>query len=539
MGRRWYVILLAACAGAMLLLASPAAAQLNQVLHNDGWILAAAHSSGLEGSIWRTDLWIYGRTYSDLSVTLQLCEADQDNTSAESFTVTTTGGQRVIYIEDVVDHFLNVGDGSWMGAIHYTASPDVQVWARVYSVSPDGTESYGQLIEGIPTAHMSVNQEALGGADFQQWIFAAKHTADGRYRVNVGVVNPTAATVNVRVSIFAATGNWPSTGAIERWFTLQPYSMHQLTDPFAEAAGGEWSDFQIRVICYGEGGGAFAYASVVDNETNDAFFVRGVKTLSQTEQAGLGCTEHTDGWLLATARAPGYEGSIWRTDLWIRTASDVAPTVQLAFCESGEDGTDAPTYQLETVPGQYTYYIEDAVEHFLHVGSDPWLGAIHYTASADVQVWARVYSVTPDGAATYGQLIEGIPTADRSPASGAVSSTAEYQWMAAAKHTADGRFRANLGIVNPTAIACRYAITVYDTEGALDATIETAIVPPFSMIQLSDPLSDLDGGEWSEKEIRVLPSTPGGGGFAYLSVVDNATNDAYFVRGIKRMSYGG
>jgi len=32
-------------------------AQLNQALHQDGWILAAAHAPGLHGSIWRTDLW--------------------------------------------------------------------------------------------------------------------------------------------------------------------------------------------------------------------------------------------------------------------------------------------------------------------------------------------------------------------------------------------------------------------------------------------------------------------------------------------------
>jgi hypothetical protein len=31
----------------------------------------------------------------------------------------------------------------------------------------------------------------------------------------------------------------------------------------------------------------------------------------------------------------------------------------------------------------------------------------------------------------------------------------------------------------------------------------------------------------------------GTGAFGYLSVVDNATNDAYFVRGIKRMTYPG
>jgi len=41
---------------ALAVAAHPAFAQLNQTLHTDGWILAAAHAPGLQGAIWRTDL---------------------------------------------------------------------------------------------------------------------------------------------------------------------------------------------------------------------------------------------------------------------------------------------------------------------------------------------------------------------------------------------------------------------------------------------------------------------------------------------------
>lgn len=58
-----------------------------------------------------------------------------------------------------------------------------------------------------------------------------------------------------------------------------PYSMVQLNDPFADLMDGEWNNVMIRVIGYNEGNGTFAYASVVANTTNDAFFIRGVKRL--------------------------------------------------------------------------------------------------------------------------------------------------------------------------------------------------------------------------------------------------------------------
>jgi len=261
----WAVVAVIATA-----LAAPAAAQLNQPLHRDGWLLAAAHAPGKNGSIWRTDLWVVAPDTA--TVTLYFCKADQDNSGARGFQLTAVAGQRVYYVEDVVDHFLDLQGGSWLGAIHYTASSDVQVWARVYSISPDGTASYGQLVEGIPTVDMSPDNDPWNSHDPQR-VIAARHTADGRFRVNVGIVNPTAIASTYSLRMYNADGN----GGTSTSWEVPAYSMKQLLDPFAGFDGGEWSDKTIRVVCETEGGGAFAYASTVDNATNDAFFARGVK----------------------------------------------------------------------------------------------------------------------------------------------------------------------------------------------------------------------------------------------------------------------
>ena len=63
-------------------LSMPASAQLNKTQHADGWILAAAHAPGLQGSIWRTDLWVRGQTYGGGTVTLYFSESGEDNSSA-------------------------------------------------------------------------------------------------------------------------------------------------------------------------------------------------------------------------------------------------------------------------------------------------------------------------------------------------------------------------------------------------------------------------------------------------------------------------
>jgi hypothetical protein len=522
---------------AATLVAPTASAQLNQPLHPDGWILAAAHAPGLHGSIWRTDLWLYAGYLSGQNVTLTLCRSGQDNTAAQTFTVTTAPGQYVISIADVVDHFLAVGGGSWVGAIHYTADIPLQAWARVYSISADGSASYGQLVEGIPTEQMSPSWRDGFPTNHMQYVYAARHTADGRFRVNVGVVNPTASECDYRVEMFDATRNNPSSGPASIYVTVPAYSMVQLSDPFAFVTGGEWSDHLIQLLCDTSGGGGFMYASAVDNATNDAYFVRGVKDLSAASGAGLNAPLHHDGWLLAAARAPGLHGSIWRTDLWISMPGP-STTVNLTFCRSGEDNSGAQTFEVVPDPNHHGIYIEDVVETYLHVGDEPWVGAIHYSSSSELQVWARIYSISADGSASYGQLLEGIPTSDMSMAydTPGYPGTFEDQWMFAGKHTANGRYRVNVGIINPKAVGGRFWVSMFDKFGQTDSRVELQL-DPFSMVQLTDPFASVDGGDWSEKQIRVEAESEGTGAFGYISVVDNATNDAYFVRGIKTMEF--
>ena len=261
-----------------VLFATPAAAQLNQPLHRDGWILAAAHSPGLQGSIWRTDIWVVAES-ANATISLELCRSGEDGRNAETHVLSLSDGDRVMYVEDVVDHFLDVGSDGWLGAIHYTAdNTNIQVWARVYSVNADGTASYGQLIEGIPTTDMSPDDDPWD-YHVQQYLYAAKHTADGRFRVNIGVVNPTALEAEYDIIGYNSDGNCSLSCANDH-VSVPPFSMVQLNDPFAEWQGGEWSAASIVVRCKTDGAGGFAYASVVDNATNDAFFVRGIKLLT-------------------------------------------------------------------------------------------------------------------------------------------------------------------------------------------------------------------------------------------------------------------
>ncbi len=281
-GHRTVSLVFVCLAGVLLCFGftSPAEAQLNQTKHYDGWILAAAHTPGLEGSNWRTDLWVRFESVNEADdLELFFCKQGQDNSSLRGIRPVLIPGKKVYYFEDVVNQFVDLGGDSWLGAIHYVSdgSP-LQVWARVYSINTAGTASYGQLVEGIPTADMSPDNSPWNSSE-QQWLYALKHTASGRFRVNVGIVNPTAQAGHYFLQMYDAYGILVGGASAE--VDVPPFSMVQLGDPFGDVLGGEWSEMEIRVeqTIDNEAGG-FAYASIVDNNTNDAFFVRGVKNLT-------------------------------------------------------------------------------------------------------------------------------------------------------------------------------------------------------------------------------------------------------------------
>jgi len=225
--------------------------------------------------------------------TLTFCRSEQDNTGAEEFVIESA--EAGVYIEDVVDHFLGVGGASWVGAIHYETSVPAQAYARVYSISADGSRSFGQLIEGIPSSDMSMSFTDAGypGTGEDQWAFAVKHTSDGRFRVNVGIVNPTSKEGRFRYRIFDETDNDPPNNASFSEL-IPPYSMLQLNDPFRNVNGGDWNRYAIRLEAATAGTGLFGYASVVDNATNDAFFVRGVKRMAPPPPPCIESGDQTD-----------------------------------------------------------------------------------------------------------------------------------------------------------------------------------------------------------------------------------------------------
>jgi hypothetical protein len=226
--------------------------------------------------------------------------------------------------------------------------------------------------------------------------------------------------------------------------------------------------------------------------------------------AGAG---HLDGTLPSAAHAPGRFGSFWTTDLWIYQQG--ASTVHLWFNRAGADNSDVESVVV-TVDGPVTVF-RDVVSTLF--GTDG-VGSIHYLADGPVTVTSRTWTTAPEGG-SYGQTIVGVPVSQ--------SSAAGTGQAGALRMIVDqsAQSRANLGLVNVSGVATTVSVEIFTADGqaAPGNSSFTVDLAPFGMTQLNDVLARLGPGDRRGLIIRTAVVSQQGAILAYLSEVDNLTND--------------
>jgi len=220
-----------------------------------------------------------------------------------------------------------------------------------------------------------------------------------------------------------------------------------------------------------------------------------------------------EGYVPAAAHTAGGYGSAWRTDVWIYRQG--ATLVQLWFNPSGRDNS-----ALEGVPvslAEPVTFLPDIVADTFHAEG---FGSLHYLADGPIEVVSRTWTGT-SGGSSYGQMIRGIPLLEA--AWNGTAGSAELRMVA----NQGASSRGNLGIVNVsnTQVTARVDLFLADGTPAPGNASFLVTLKPFEMTQISDVLSRLGPGERPGVIVRVgIPSGPGGI-LAYLSDVNNSTND--------------
>jgi sugar lactone lactonase YvrE len=221
------------------------------------YLPGAANVAGAKGSRWTTDLELMNRGTESASYTVELLLRDQGNPAPEAVSFELAPGSAVRY-DNALDS-LFAAEGA--GTLRIT-SVRGDLLASARTASADGDGSFGQYIGGM---------DAATAAGFGQQRHLIQLQNDDTARTNIGVVSACAITAVVDVQFFAADGSSLGEDQLE----VEPFESVQINDVFSHKALDEVNDAFAVVSSSTNGAAFFAFASVVDNGTNDPIFVPG------------------------------------------------------------------------------------------------------------------------------------------------------------------------------------------------------------------------------------------------------------------------
>ncbi len=214
------------------------------------WILpSSARTAGNGGGQWTTTVTL-ANPGADALVTLKFLGHDVDGRAGDEKSVLLRGGS-VLEDPDILGTLF--GRTQDFGAIQITSSSNVVVQSETSTPSLGGT--VGQALPAFgPADYASASPKSL-----------APIRENSAFRTNLVLANPTEIPVTVHVALFAAD----STPVGAQDVPLAALGMTQLTRVAALLGAAPLDVGRIAVSTPTPGGLVAAYASVIDNGTND------------------------------------------------------------------------------------------------------------------------------------------------------------------------------------------------------------------------------------------------------------------------------
>lgn len=219
------------------------------------WVPVISRAGGANGSVWRTDLGLLGADPDGAAVELRFHGGDSNAT--RTVTVVTDAMVNLVDVVAWLD-----ADFSGSGALEVCSDGELVIDSRTYNVLPSDHNCFP---EGTFGQH-------LAGSDAGATLAEGKSARLGQlressaFRTNLGLVNTGSEAATVSVALLDATGVELTVFEVD----LEPGQWHQENRPFEKHAGRQDLDAASAVVTVVSGGGVIAYASVIDNLTNDA-----------------------------------------------------------------------------------------------------------------------------------------------------------------------------------------------------------------------------------------------------------------------------
>ena len=449
-------------------------------------VAAAAHAPGLAGTSWVTDMVLHNPGATDAHTYLWFMKASQDNTAAEGVGIPVAAGTSVA-VDDLVSTLF--GEEDAVGAVLVGSDRPLRVTSRTYNDAAAGT--FGQFIPGRELG------KAVSAGD-SAWLVELTRSPD--FRTNLGVANPTAASVEVHVSLRRADGSEVDTSDL----TVPPFGSLQRTDIF-----GTDVDDAVAVVSSATPGAAyFPYASVVDNRTGDPIMVQPI----QPDDLQV---------IAAAAHVGGLENTEWRTDLEVCNplAAAVGHLQIRMLGQRAEQQRPAVGARDSRRRHLQPPRRRPPDPRLLHQGTAALEGRLRRGRGHRLQPHLQHHrrrdlrtarARHPDRRRHCGR-----------PRSATVTQLTQDVDDAAG-------FRTNLGFVNRSPVAITVDVALHSASGADLGDLAVQLLP-FEHRQLNRVFRRVTSAPVADGHVTVSTSTAGGSFVAYASVVDNTSGDPVYI----------
>lgn len=224
------------------------------------WVPVASHGAGSSSSQWRTDLGLLNPGSAAATAEVRFHASG----GVVSSTVTVPAGSQSILV-DVVEQL----GASGSAALEVRADQLLVVTSRTYSEIASTASCYagGTLGQDYP----SMASDGGLGAGASAWLPQLSETT--RYRTNIALTNTGTTAATVTVTLYDGSGVEVGSYTVE----LAAGEWKQDNRPFAARFGRTDLARGYARVTVTAGSGVLAFASVVDNTTNDPTTVRAVQ----------------------------------------------------------------------------------------------------------------------------------------------------------------------------------------------------------------------------------------------------------------------
>jgi hypothetical protein len=466
---------------------------------------AVASARGVSGSQFVSDVRLTNTSAESVRYNILFTPSGTDGTrSGKQASIDVPAGQ-TIALDDVLRSWYGVGTNQSVTGVldirplRAGASPSALTKSRTtlgssrtYNVTPAGT--FGQFIPAVPFSQFAGKGQTLTMNELSE---------STQFRTNLGLVEGSGQPASVHVTIYSGSGKTSTSFDVG----LQPGEQKQINQVLR--ANNVISDnSRIDVQVTSDTGRVTAYASVLDNRTNDPMLVspKEFAKLAETRIVLPGIADLDTGF------------AQWRSDITLTNGGSAPVTATLTYYPSGDPGNPKTATQT-LAPNESKQFTSVLRQMFNTTNSS---GAVQVTTATPSQLMVSGRTYSDIGNGTFGQFIPGVSERE---GLGRDAGSLQVQQV-----EESSSFRTNLGVVELSGKAVTLEVSLIQPDAKVAPRTSIDLKPnefrQFNSIAKSLGISTLYNGRIT---VRV---TDGDGRVAvYGSMVDNRTGDPTYIPG--------